>query len=47
VVAPRGSPVLHERFLLRRERWKPDLYRVSIEHLDACLSMFGLPPRTR
>jgi RimJ/RimL family protein N-acetyltransferase len=43
VVAPRGRPVAQYRYLLRREHWPRDLYVVSVEHLDACRSMFGLP----
>jgi RimJ/RimL family protein N-acetyltransferase len=43
IVAPRGSPVTNHRYLLRRENWQRGLYPVSLEHLDACLSMFGLP----
>ncbi len=46
LVAPRGSPVVHHRYLLRRENWQRDLCPVSIEHLEACLSMFGLQERT-
>ncbi len=46
VAAPRGSPVMHQRYLLRRDRWKRDLYPVSIENLAACLTMFGLPERS-
>jgi RimJ/RimL family protein N-acetyltransferase len=46
LVAPRGRPVVHHRYLLRREHWQRDLYPVSVEHLDACLSMFGLQERT-
>lgn len=45
VVAPRGSPVPHYRYVLRRDRWKAGLYPVRIEGLDACLSMFGLAER--
>jgi RimJ/RimL family protein N-acetyltransferase len=46
VVAPRGIPVSHSRYLLRRDRWNPNRCPASIEHLDTCLSMFGLPERT-
>ncbi len=46
MVAPRGSPVINHRYLLRRENWQRDLYPVSLEHLDACLSMFRLPERS-
>jgi RimJ/RimL family protein N-acetyltransferase len=46
LVAPRGRPVVHHRYLLRHEHWQRDLYSVSVEHLDACLSMFGLHERT-
>lgn len=42
-VAPRGIPVTEHHYLLRRERWQRDRVPVTIEHLDACLSMFGLP----
>jgi RimJ/RimL family protein N-acetyltransferase len=45
LVAPRGTPVTEHRYLLRRERWRRDLFPVGIEHLDACLPMFGLPDR--
>jgi RimJ/RimL family protein N-acetyltransferase len=46
LVAPRGRPVVHHGYLLRREHWQRDLYPVSIENLDACLLMFGLDERT-
>ena len=42
-VAPRGIPVTEHHYLLRRERWQRDRVPVTLEHLDACLSMFGLP----
>lgn len=45
MVAPRGSPLINHRYLLRRENWQRGLYPVSLEQLDACLSMFGLPER--
>jgi RimJ/RimL family protein N-acetyltransferase len=43
IVAPRGVPVEERLFLLRREDWRPDRYPASIEGLDGCLDMFGLP----
>ena len=46
LVAPRGRPVPQHRYLLRCERWQRDLYPVRVEHLGACLPMFGLPVRT-
>lgn len=41
-VAPRGLPIVHRRFALRRENWRRDLYPVRIENLDPCLAMFGV-----
>ena len=46
LVAPRGQPVVEHGLLLRRERWQRDLIPVSVEHLEACLPMFGVPPET-
>lgn len=43
IVAPRGVPVEERRFLLRREDWRPDRHPVTIDGLDDCLDMFGLP----
>ena len=40
-VAPRGVPVVHQRFALRRENWRRDLYPVRIENIEPCLAMFG------
>ena len=41
-VAPRGTPVRHQFYMLPRASWDPDRYPVRIEHLDACREMFGL-----
>lgn len=46
LVAPRGTPVIEHRYLLRRERWQRDRYPVEVENLEACLPMFGLPRPT-
>ena len=42
LVAPRGSPVVEHRFILRRANWRRDLLPVVIESLQPCLPMFGL-----
>jgi len=42
LVAPRGTPVVEQRYRLARADWRRDLCPVTIENLEPCLRMFGV-----
>ncbi len=43
-VAPRGTPVQQERFVLDRAAFDRDRWPLTVEGFDACRPMFGLEP---
>ncbi len=43
-VAPRGTPVRQERFVLDRAAFDRDRWPLTVEGFDACRAMFGLEP---
>jgi RimJ/RimL family protein N-acetyltransferase len=46
VVSPRGVPLRELEFVLTRERWgRHRTTPIVVERLEACLPLFGLPPR--